>query len=146
MGDDARHGIAICQGIQLGEIGAGGVGRSGLVKALKPVVNKLIARLNPCIARAISEDDHSEFFEITLKGLTNYKQFREFKKFLLMNVNGVKSVKRSRIGSDYITVKIEFSGNKADFLGNFSSNMESLPLQVNIGETDEGEIFFTILD
>ena len=77
------------------------------------------------------------YLDITLKGLSSYKQFRVFRDFLRRDVSGVKSVRQTRVRKDAISIAVEFEGDRKSFVERIL-NHENLPFLVKL-EKDEGE-------
>jgi hypothetical protein len=81
------------------------------------------------------------YLDITLKGLSSYKQFRTFRDFLRRDVSGVKSVRQTRVRKDSISVAVEFQGEKKRFVERVL-NHENLPFLVKLDQgEDEGIVF-----
>jgi hypothetical protein len=83
------------------------------------------------------------FLEITLKGLSSYKQFRAFRDFLRRDVSGVKSVRQTRVRKDAISVAVEFQGDRKRFVERVL-NHENLPFLVKLDPGEDEEIVLRI--
>ena len=83
------------------------------------------------------------FLDITLKGLSSYKQFRVFRDFLRRDVSGVKSVRQTRVRKDAISIAVEFEGDRESFVERIL-NHDNLPFLVKLEQGEEEEILFRI--
>ena len=83
------------------------------------------------------------YLEITLKGLSSYKQFRVFRDFLRRDVSGVKSVRQTRVRKDAISIAVEFQGDRKSFVERVL-NHENLPFLVKLDQGEEEEILLRV--
>jgi hypothetical protein len=83
------------------------------------------------------------YLDITLKGLSSYKQFRVFRDFLRRDVSGVKSVRQTRVRKDAISIAVEFEGDRNSFVERVL-NHDNLPFLVKLEPGEEEEILFRI--
>ena len=133
------YGIQISQGYQVEPIEEGLEGPKPISETLERVVKFLAARISPAIIRfAASDYEKVQYLQITLKGLSAYKQLRAFRDFLRRDVSGVKSVRQTRVKKNSISILVEFQGDRNRFL-NRVLNHEDLPLSLNLDQAEEGE-------
>jgi hypothetical protein len=83
------------------------------------------------------------YLDITLKGLSSYKQFRVFRDFLRRDVSGVKSVRQTRVRKDAISIAVEFEGDRKSFVERVLDH-DNLPFLVKLEPGEEEEILFRI--
>ena len=137
---DLKNGIRICQGIQTEDITKDATGKEDIMAAFERLSNRLIARLSPAISRFVnSSSEEISHLKITLKGLSNYSRYRDFKIFLKENIKGVSSVKLTRMKKNSITVSVEFHGDREDFLKHVL-NHKRLPFSLYPEQTTSEEI------
>ncbi len=142
---DVSRGARICQDTLSEPVMEGPEGREEIIETINRAVKVLAAKLAPTIIRAGAFDqERINRVEIIMKGLTDFRQFRLLRDFLRRDVKGVKTVRQSRIRKDSISIAIEFTGDKYDLLDRVL-NHESLPLELNLQRTEEGEILLTVL-
>jgi hypothetical protein len=142
---DVRQGVRICQDTLSEPVMEGPQGREKIIETIDRAVRLLAARLTPTIIRvSVSDQEMINRVEITIKGLTNFKQFTLLRAFLRRDVTGVKSVRQTRIRKDSISIAIEFTGDKYELLDRIL-NHENLPLEINLHQTEKGEILLTVL-
>jgi len=141
---DVSQGVRICQDI-LSEPAEGPEGRERIIETIDRAVRLLAARLTPTIIQvSASEQETTNRVEITVKGLSSFKQFRLLRDFLRRDVTGVKSVRQTRIRKDSISIAIEFMGDKYELLDRVL-NHENLPFELNLHQTAEDRILLTVL-
>lgn len=143
---DVNQGFQICQGFQVERIEKGSEDKVRIIETLERLASLLAARLIPTIIRvAASEHEKISHLGITLRGLSNYRQFRVFRDFLRRDVIGVKSVRQTRVRKDSISIEVEFQGDGNGFL-NRVLNHAKLPFPMNFYQTEQGEILLEIED
>jgi len=141
---DVSQGVRICQDI-LSEPAEGPEGRERIIETIDRAVRLLAARLTPTIIQvSASEQETTNRVEITVKGLSSFKQFRLLRDFLRRDVTGVKSVRQTRIRKDSISIAVEFKGDKYELLDRVL-NHENLPFELNLHQTAEDRILLTVL-
>ena len=141
---DVNQDVQICQDMQIETIEEGLEGQEAMIKALEGMVNQLAERFAPTIIRMITSDyDQIQQLEIMLIGLSSHKQFKAFVDFLRKRVMGVKSVRQIRVRKNSISIAVEFQGDRYRFLDRVL-NHEKLPFQLNIAETEEGNILLKV--
>ncbi|MBN2123079.1 MAG: hypothetical protein JW821_02195 [Deltaproteobacteria bacterium] len=136
---DVRRGSLISQDAQWEELAKGAEGPGGVMEAVDRAVQRSAARLAPAIIRALGEAETGlSRFLVTVRGLRNFKQFREIKDFLEKGIERVQSVKQSRVSGDALSLLVEFSGQRAAFLQEVSgAGNLSFPTEVVVTEEDE---------
>ena len=141
---DVNRGIQICQDTQIIPMEKGPEGEDSLTATLRSLVSQLTARMTPAIVRAITSDHKKiQQLEITLKGLSTYKQFKVFKDFLRRDVKGVESVRQTRAKKDSISIAVEFQGDRSRFLDRVL-NHEDLPLLLSLDKAEKGKILLEV--
>ena len=111
-----------------------------VLESLQILADQTASKLAPTIQQTIqSSRGGGTELAITLKGLTSYSQFRMLQDFLSREVQGVKSVRQTRVRRDSISIAVEFQGNKDMFL-NRVLNHERLPLLLNVERAEEDQI------
>ncbi|MGD2126887.1 MAG: hypothetical protein PVG99_12455 [Desulfobacteraceae bacterium] len=122
-----------------------GAGRSEqIMQSMERAMNRIASRLSPLIIRAIRAPEvKTSRLEIVLKGLRSFRDFRMLRDFLERDVEGVESVRQTRVRGNIISIMVEFSGDEDKFL-DIVLRHENLPFQVDAIKTDEGEIVFNI--
>lgn len=118
--------------------------KAAVSKALDKVVGRLAKRLVPEIMKAASAGGvTARHLEVTLKALLNPGQYRAFRDFLQEDVVGVNSVRQTRMGYDYMSLDIEFLGEKDEFV-KLVLNHKRLPFPLDLNETEKGELIFSM--
>ena len=115
-----------------------------IVQELENIASAMMPSLEGCIENATAtEMAIVEKFEVTLKGLQSYSQYKKLREFLSTQIPGVKAFRQSRIGSHYVSFEVEFQGDEDKF-ANLVMYHDSLP--VSIGQVDkrDGEIIFIV--
>ena len=115
--------------------------QEAIMKALESLADKLAERFAPAITEL--SRDQIQKLEITLMGLSSYKQLNVFTDFLRKQVLGVQSVRQVRVRKDSITIEVEFQGDRYRFLDSVL-NHENLPFPLNLAETQEGNILLKL--
>ena len=141
---DVNQGAQISQTVAFEKIKKGSKGKQPVMEATKRLANRLAVKLTPAIIRYTASDrGRVRHLEITLKGLSSYKQFRTFRDFLRRDVSGVKSVRQTRVRKDSISIAVEFQGDRKKFVERVL-NHENLPFLVKLEQGEEEEILFRI--
>ena len=142
---DVNQDTQISQAIAFEQVEQGTGGNPQTIQAIERLINRLAVRLTPSIVRFTASDRGKvRHIEVTLKGLSNYKQFRMFRDFLRRDVDGVKSVRQTRVRKDSISIAVEFQGDRNRFVDSVL-NHENLPFLLKL-DHDEGEgILFKVL-
>jgi|GEM_PF-545296 len=137
---DVNQASPIAQDVQVEQVGKGTTAREPLTAAMERAVNRSAAKLTPSIIR-VSRTEHEkvERLELTLKGMTTYKQFTTLRDFLTREVPGVKSVKQTRVRKDSIAVAVEFQGSGDTFLDRLLHHGK-LPFPLQLEQKDEAQI------
>ena len=144
MALDVNQGVQICQGTRIEPIEKGLGGQEAITETLERLASHMAASLAPSIVGFIAADRKKTYHvEITLRGLSAYRQLRVFKDFLRRDVSAVTSVRQTRIKKNEVSLSIEFQGDRERLLGRVM-NHENLPFSLNLEQTEEGEIIFTI--
>jgi hypothetical protein len=142
---DVTQGIRIGQDMLFEPFPEGLEGEQAVMETLEKGVRHLFERLAPTIIRmALANRDKLNRLDITIEGLTSYKQFRIFRDFLRRDVAGVKSVRQTRIRMDSISLIVAYQGDRERFL-NRLMNHEDLPFSIDFKVTEEGHIILRAL-
>ncbi|MCD6297696.1 MAG: DUF2066 domain-containing protein [Deltaproteobacteria bacterium] len=140
---DVSQGARICQDV-LSEPVEGPEGRERIIETIDRAVRLLAARLTPIIIQVSASDQETiNRIEITVKGLSSFKQFRLLRDFLRRDIAGVKSVRQTRIRKDSISIAVEFKGDKYELLDRVL-NHENLPLEINLHQIADNKILLTV--
>jgi hypothetical protein len=135
---DVNQSTQISEAIAFEQVERGANGKRQTIQAIERLVNRLAVRLTPSIVRFTASDrGRVRHIEITLQGLSSYKQFRMFRDFLRRDVEGVKSVRQTKVRKDSISIAVEFQGDKNRFVERVTSH-ENLPFLLRL-DHDEGE-------
>jgi hypothetical protein len=139
-----ESGSLIDWGIEVEEMEETPADADQVVETIERLVNSVTARLSPKILSAIqSKEATLNQLELVLQGVSNFKQFREFKDFLENRITGVESVKQTRIKDNAMYISVEYFGDEKKFL-DMISTQESLPFATEVKKTEEGEIHVLI--
>jgi len=142
---DVSQGVLISRSMESEPIAVRSEGRQGAMEAIDRVVSRLADRMTPRIIQYAASDRASvRQFEVTLRGLSSYKEFRLFRDFLSRDVVGVKSVRQTRVRKNAITIAVEFKGDRNTFLERVLRH-ENLPFTVNLKPAEGEEIFFEVM-
>lgn len=142
---DVNQGVQISQSMESEQIALGSEGKQAPIKAIDRLVNRLAARMAPTIIRyAASDRAKVRQLEVTLRGLSSYKQFRLFRDFLRRDVVGVKSVRQTRVRKNSISIAVDFKGDRNEFVERILKH-ENLPFSVNLEPTEAEGIFFEVM-
>jgi hypothetical protein len=141
---DVEKGAVITQDDEHAEIDEASGGETQVIVALDRAINRIVTRLSPEIISAFrAQEAKINQLEITLEGLSSFKQFRALRKFLKDDMPGVKSVTQTRVEANSISISVEFSGDGDRFLNRLLGH-ELLPFQAEVIRTGEGEVFLAI--
>ena len=109
-----------------------------ITRVVEKAINKIALRLGPAIIEDIEiPEAKTNDFEIVLQGLGSFKQFREFKTFLEREVQGVKSVKQTKVGGSAIHIMVTYQGDEDAFLERVR-NHENMPFSADLTRLEEG--------
>lgn len=141
---DVKKGLLIYQDTEIERAEADPDNREQVIESVEKVINKIAIRMIPPIINAVEPPAESiQNLEISLKGLKNYQQFRAYRDFLEKEIDGVKSVRQTRIRGDAMSISVEFIGDKDQFLDR-ATNHEKLPFDVELITDENGEIIIQI--
>jgi len=114
------------------------------MQAIEKAISAIAARFTPAIIRAIqTREVRVTQVGITLKGLRSFKEFSDFKDFLEKEIQGVTSVRQTRVRAHAMSISVEFSGSEEEFLDQVIRH-PSLPLKADVNKTEGGELIFNI--
>jgi hypothetical protein len=129
---------------QADQTGLVGQGSQGVVQTMQRVIDEIASNLGPSILRAITAlEAKVSRFEITLKGLKSFRDFRTLRDFLEREVEGVKSVRQTRVKGNMISIMVEYPGDEDAFLEEVLRH-DNLPFPLDVVKTEDGEIVFNI--
>jgi len=139
-----ENGRMICRDMQT-EIINENADKEQIIRSLDNVIYRIAGRMSPVIINA-SEKLQSNFnqIEVVIKGLRNFRQLREFEGFLREEIKGVNSVRQVRVGGNFISIMVEFSGNVTEFQETVF-NHESVPFQAEVNQDKEGRLIVGIV-
>jgi len=116
----------------------------GVVQTMQRVIDEIASNLSPSILRALSAlEAKVSRLEIAIKGLKSFRDFRTLRDFLEREVEGVKSVRQTKVKGNMISIMVEYSGDEDAFLEKVLRH-EKLPFPVDVIKTEEGETVFNI--
>jgi hypothetical protein len=96
-------------------------GPEGINRALEKVVRRLAARLCPSIRKTVEiREERTNQIEVVVKGLRSFKDLKGVSEFLKEEIQGVRSVRQTKLGKDFVGLVVEFSGEKQEFLNRIS--------------------------
>ena len=117
-----------------------------IVAGLEDIVTGIMPSLEACIVEAGgARKVILRKFEVTLKGLHSYAQYKKLRDFMSKEIPGVKEFRQSRIGSHYVSFEVEFEGNEDKF-ANLIMYHDALPVPIQGVEKREGEVTFLVGD
>jgi hypothetical protein len=141
---DVEKGDLIYLDAQTGTIDKGGDYKGRMLESIEKAVSEVAARMVPPIVRAFEEPEtRFSRLEMTLRGVTNFKQFSDYRAFLKREIDGVKSVKQTRIRGNAISFLVEYEGDENKFL-DLTLNHENQPFEADLSKTEGGEIIINI--
>jgi len=141
---DVKNGLLINQATEIERDEADPENREQIIAGVEKAINRIAVKMIPPIIKAMEPPEESpQQLEIVLKGLRNFQQFRAYRDFLKKEIQGVKSVRQTRIRGDTMTLLVEFTGDRDEFLDKASTH-ENLPFDVELIITEEGEIVIKI--
>ena len=119
-------------------------GSENVVQAMQSVIDEIASILSPSIFRALSTlEAKVSRLEIALKGLKSFRDFRVLRDFLEGEIEGVKSVRQTKVKGNMISIMVEYVGDEDAFLEKVLRH-EKLPFPVDVIKTEEGETVFNI--
>ena len=142
---DVDQGFMICQEVESLPVQEGREDRDQEVQILKKLVTQLAERVIPAIISTSAAGPNTKnHLKIIISGLNSYKQLITFRDFLRKEVDGVKSVKQTRVRGSSVFLTLDFEGNRDEFLKRVL-NHGNLPLLLSHEPSSEEEyILFKI--
>ncbi len=129
------EGTTICQVSQVDQGGQ---------EAMEELIAQVVKRLSPCIKEGLGRGGiEPRRFVVTLQGLTDYFQFKNFRDFISKMVPGVKELKQRRIGSRFVSFQVQFLGSMDDFKEAVLTSAD-LPVEISRVEERTNEIKFIL--
>jgi hypothetical protein len=111
-----------------------------MMEPLERAIKRVALSLGPAIVRmAEAPKTRMNRIEVTLDGIRNFKELRVFEDFLKKDVEGVQSVRESRIAGRTVSLLVDFMGD-SDALFRSLSNHESFPFPAELGQAEKGNI------
>jgi hypothetical protein len=142
---DVAQGALISRSMETEKIAGGSEGKRATMRAIDRLANRLAARMTPTIIRYAAADRAKvRQLEVTLSGLSSYRQFRMFRDFLRRDVAGVASVRQTRVRKNAISMAVGFKGDPNAFVERVLRH-ENLPFSVNLAPAQGEGIFFEVL-
>ena len=136
-------GFVHCELSETGSTDAQG-GPQEVIAVLEGIVSRIMPRLETCVNEAGgAEEVIYNSFEVTLKELKNYMQYKKLRDFMSKEIPGVKEFRQSRIGSHYVSFRVEFQGNEEKF-ADLVMYHDALPVPIMRVERKEGEVVFVV--
>lgn len=137
------NGQEYCRLTRAGQAGPG-TNMDMIVAGLEGIVQDLMPKLESCLEEAGgAKRVQVKKFEVTLKGLQSYAQYKKLREFISNEIPGVQNFIQSRIGSHLVSFRITFEGNEDKF-ANLVMYHEGLPVPIKGVEKSEGKVTFII--
>ena len=141
---EVKNGIVISQDSQMEKIDGEMGGIEKILQTMETAIKKLVVRVSPVIIKALeAPETHTNQIEIAVKGLRNFKQFRQLKEFLEKGIWGVKSVKQTKVKDNAMYILVEFNGDEGRFIETLE-NHQNLPFQVEVTKAAEGGLIIYV--
>jgi len=141
---DVKGGITVSQDSQTEMISEDLGSIDKIFQTIEKAINRVALRISPIIIKTMEVSEAStNQLEIALKGLVNFKQFRQLKDFIEKDIWGVKSVKQTRVKDNSIYILVEFTGDENRFLETLV-NHGNLPFKVEVTRTSDGEVIINL--
>ena len=141
---DVKKSAIISQDNQMEMIDEGIGNIEKILQTMETAINKLVVRVSPIIIKAMEvPETNTNQLEIALKGLRNFKQFRQLKEFIEKDIWGVKSVKQTKVKDNSIYILVEFIGDENRFLETLV-NHGNLPFQIELTRMAEGGVIINV--
>jgi len=123
---------------QADETGRADGGSEDVVQIMQSVVDDIASTLSPSILRALSTlEAEVSRLEIALKGLKSFRDFRMLRDFLENEIEGVKSVRQTKVKGSTIWIMVEYAGDEDAFIEKVLRH-EKLPFPVDVIKSEEG--------
>ena len=107
---------------------------------MEEAVKRVASRLGPAIVRmAEAPQTGINRVEVRLESLRNLKELKVFEDFLKNDVEGVESVRESRIAGRTVSLQVDFAGSGDELFQVLSTHMD-FPFPAEMGQTEEGAI------
>jgi len=134
-------GGTICDGSQAGFLDPD-MDPERMVGFLEELAERVLTTLWPCIEENVNlQGGRLHTIEVSLRGIKNYMDYRRFLDFLNKEIRGVEKVRQSRIGSGYVSLKVDFMGSVKAFIQEVMTH-EALPVEVQRVEEGEDSVAF----
>ena len=141
---DVKKSAIISQDNQMEMIDEGIGNIEKILQTMETAINKLVVRVSPIIIKAMEvPETNTNQLEIALKGLRNFKQFKQLKEFIEKDIWGVKSVKQTKVKDNSIYILVEFTGDENRFLETLA-NHQNIPFQVEVTRIAEGGVIINL--
>lgn len=141
---DVERRVQIFQGEQGMAVEEGIESDDKLIETLKIIVDQLATRMSASVVQIKPTDPgRTQDLNITLENLSSPKQVTLFMNFVKNQVEGVKSVKQTRMAGSSVSMRIEFQGNKNSLLDQILNN-NALPFFVDLVPSRGEEITLMI--
>jgi hypothetical protein len=115
------------------------------MESLVRLLDRLSAECFPDLLRAAAGPQSRETtLEVTLAGLERFKQVKLFRDFLKDAVQGVKSVRQSRIRPGSVSFEVQYQGDSREFVDRVL-NHNRPPFGLELEEMEGGKIRFVAL-
>jgi hypothetical protein len=140
---DVAREFMIDQADQTGRVEEGS---ENLVQTMQKVIDEVASTLSPSILRTLSTLEAKRTrLEIALRGLKSFKDFRVLRDFLEKEIEGVTSVRQTKVKGNRIWIMVEYAGDEETFLEKVLRH-EKLPFAIDVIKTEEetGETVFNI--
>lgn len=141
---DVKRRLLINQATEIERTKADFEDRDQIMASVEKAIRKIAVKMIPSIIDAVEPPKESlQQIDMVLKGLKNFQQFRAYRDYLRKEIPGVKSVRQTRIRGDAMSIQVEFTGDRDEFLDKVLEH-KNLPFEVEMEITEEGEIVIKI--
>ncbi|MBW1998353.1 MAG: hypothetical protein JRJ29_10380 [Deltaproteobacteria bacterium] len=139
-----KSGAVLAEGVRTEHMGENVKDMENLIGVIEKAVHGVAALLVPAIVKGtVTEKPAPIKLEIVLSGFKSFRQVKEIMEFLRSDVEGVQSVRQTRIRGRSIFLSIDFLGEEASFLWKVSRTKD-LSFEMAVERTEEGTILFNI--
>ena len=142
---DVRRGNQICEDSQAEEVESDLGSEEGITITLERLANRVAGQLTPTIIQILTADSVKiHYLEVTIRGVENPRQVKEFRDFLRNDVTGIESVKQTRIRKNSVSFEVEYRGGRKRFLDRILKH-KGPPFSLDLVQTEDEQIVLTAI-
>ncbi len=142
---DVRRGNQICEDSQAEEVESDLGSDEGITITLERLANRVAGQLTPTIIQILTADSVKiHYLEVTIRGVENPRQVKEFRDFLRNDVTGIESVKQTRIRKNSVSFEVEYRGGRKRFLDRILKH-KGPPFSLDLVQTEDEQIVLTAI-